>query len=241
MIVFKPIASGSSGCAYAVGEKFSNPLLLDCGISLSRIQSGIGFGLATLAGCLLTHAHGDHSYAAKDILARGVKTCASFETIDQLGIKSPFWRPVEAGKCYQLQSWKITPFNAVHDSPGTLGFVIDSAEGSRLLYLTDSGYSSHTFNGLTHIAIECNHSEEILRRNTMSGNINMSRFSRTTTGHMSLERLTAMLKANDLSQVREIHLLHLSDANSDEAKFKETIQRVTGKPVYVAQKNEVTK
>jgi hypothetical protein len=34
--------------------------------------------------------------------------------------------------------------------------------------------------------------------------------------------------------LQEIHLLHLSDANSNEKEFKEKIQKLTGVPVYVA-------
>ena len=44
------------------------------------------------------------------------------------------------------------------------------------------------------------------------------------------------LRANDLSKVEEIHLLHLSDGNSDEARFKREIQELTGRVVMVAGK-----
>jgi|AntDeeMinimDraft_5_1070356.scaffolds.fasta_scaffold16527_4 phosphoribosyl 1,2-cyclic phosphodiesterase len=42
------------------------------------------------------------------------------------------------------------------------------------------------------------------------------------------------LRANDLSRVKEIHLLHLSDRNSNAERFKREIQEISGKPVYVA-------
>ena len=43
-----------------------------------------------------------------------------------------------------------------------------------------------------------------------------------------------MLKANDLSKVEEIHLLHLSSANSDAEGFKRQVQSLTGIPTYIA-------
>jgi hypothetical protein len=42
------------------------------------------------------------------------------------------------------------------------------------------------------------------------------------------------LKANDLSKVQEIWLLHLSEQNSCEKRFKEEVQKITGKPTYIA-------
>lgn len=48
------------------------------------------------------------------------------------------------------------------------------------------------------------------------------------------------LKANDLSKVREIWLLHLSDGNSDAERFKREVMELTGKPVYIAlEKGEI--
>ena len=57
---------------------------------------------------------------------------------------------------------------------------------------------------------------------------------RLLTSHFSLKHAKQMLQANDLSTVREIHLLHLSNENSDHQYFKTEIQKLTGKPVYIA-------
>jgi len=43
-----------------------------------------------------------------------------------------------------------------------------------------------------------------------------------------------MLKANDLSQCREIWLLHLSDGNSDENEMRRRVQEATGIATYIA-------
>jgi ribonuclease BN (tRNA processing enzyme) len=45
-----------------------------------------------------------------------------------------------------------------------------------------------------------------------------------------------VLQSNDLSQVSNIILLHLSDGNSDQNRFAKEIREVTGKQVYVAEK-----
>ena len=51
--------------------------------------------------------------------------------------------------------------------------------------------------------------------------------------HMSLEHLKDMLNANDLSNLQQIFLLHLSNNNSDERQMKTEIERLTGAEVYV--------
>ena len=55
---------------------------------------------------------------------------------------------------------------------------------------------------------------------------------------MSLNTCKETLLANDLSQVQKIVLIHLSDSNSDEKKFKEVITNATGKIVHVANNNQ---
>ena len=42
-----------------------------------------------------------------------------------------------------------------------------------------------------------------------------------------------MLEANDLSKLEEIHLIHLSSNNANATYIKQSIQEVTGVPVYV--------
>ncbi|GAB5829306.1 TPA: hypothetical protein O2V65_002656 [Staphylococcus aureus] len=51
--------------------------------------------------------------------------------------------------------------------------------------------------------------------------------------HFSLEHAIGMLKANDLTRLEEIHLIHLSSQNSNTKYIKSEIQKVTGVPVYV--------
>lgn len=54
--------------------------------------------------------------------------------------------------------------------------------------------------------------------------------------HMSLDRVLTFLAVNDLSAVREILLVHLSDGNSDAKEFKKAVQAATGRIVRVAEK-----
>lgn len=52
--------------------------------------------------------------------------------------------------------------------------------------------------------------------------------------HLSLETLVNFLKANDMSKLQSVYLLHLSDGNSDADYFKKTVEGIVGVPVYIA-------
>lgn len=81
--------------------------------------------------------------------------------------------------------------------------------------------------------IECNNSIEILNRNVENGVLNSSLKKRIRKSHFSLENVIDFLNDCDLSRLKETYLIHLSDSNSDEVLFKKSIQKVTGRPVYV--------
>lgn len=239
MLEFRPIASSSEGCCYLLSGSNLPPLLIDCGAPMLAIRKATRWGLGQLGGVLISHAHGDHCASYKKLIEAGVNCYASAETWDALKTDTDYraYRKMRLTPREEttVGGWQVMPFEAVHDVPGTLGFIV-AGDGGKLLYLTDSAFSPYRFEGLTHIAIEANWSEALIRDGHRSGEIHSDRFRRTVRTHMSIERVVQMLKANDLSKVQEIHLLHLSDANSDEDEFKRMVQEATGLPVYVCPK-----
>lgn len=240
MISFRTIASSSAGCCYELRSPGMRSLLIECGIPFGHIQRALDHKATRLAGCLVSHAHHDHSKGAFGLMRAGIVLAGSEETLDQIrttdgerALGHHWARVLHDGESLDLCGWIVRGFPCEHDCPGTLGFVI-SGEGARCLYLTDSAFCRYTFTGLTHIFVECNHSQALMRENVATGRIGIERYKRTVSAHMSLERLLDMLAANDLSQVQEIHLLHLSDTNSDATGFCREIQAATGRPVFVA-------
>jgi len=210
-------------------------LLLELGLPWPKLRERIGFQSSGLAGVLLTHEHGDHAKGAKGAIAAGLDVYASKGTFEAMDLTVHRCRTVQPLTQFQVGSWSVMPFEAVHDASEPLGFLLANTD-SKCLFLTDSAYCRYRFKGLTHIFIECNHSLEIMRQRTADDKMHLAQKRRLMHSHMSLERLQDMLAANDLSHVREIHLLHLSDDNSDEEQFRRAIMRQTGKPVYVAQR-----
>lgn len=229
----KVIASGSSGNAYTISDG-ATTLLLDAGIPLREIQIGTGFKVRQLAGAFVTHEHKDHSKAMKDLARLGVDVYASNGTIKACGLSGHRFRPVEAHKQLDVGTFRILPFDVEHDAAEPLGFLFTSlSTGEKLLYFTDTYFLRYRFQGLTHIMAECNYTEEGIRESVAEGRIPIELVPRLVRSHMSLENLLDMLKANDMSTVRQIYLLHLSDNNSEAERMKEAVQRQTGAEVYL--------
>ena len=182
-----------------------------------------------LVSLLMNTDRRDHCKAAPDIAKAGIDCYMLQETADSLKMNGHRTRIIEPLKQFKVSGFKIMPFPAQHDVPN-VGFLISDGE-SKLMYLVDSFYCRYRFSGLTHICLGVNWS-----RKTILPDLNPTRKKRLYKSHMSLENAVKMLKANDLSKVREIHLLHLSSDNSDPEYFKDTIQKATGKPVYVGTK-----
>ena len=229
----KILASGSSGNAYRISDG-KTTVLLDAGIPLRAIQVGCQFKLSQIDGCFITHNHLDHSKSARELARLGVDIYTSQGTIDACGLLGHRIHRVKSLEELTVGTFRILPFDVQHDSPEPLGFLIVSNEtGEKLLYFTDTYYLKYTFQGLTHIMAECNYDKESLQQSVDAGYIPMELVPRLIKSHMSLDHLLDLLKANDLSQVKQIYLLHLSSNNSNEARFKEEVQKVTGTEVYV--------
>ncbi|MCM1566065.1 MAG: MBL fold metallo-hydrolase [Dehalobacter sp.] len=233
MVELKCLASGSSGNAYYLTDG-QTPLLLEAGISWKLIQQGLNFQTTSLAGCLVSHGHMDHCKAVKDVIKAGIDCYMSQETAQALGISNHRIKIVRALEQFYLGTWTILPFGTEHDTEGSLGFLIACKDGFKVLYLTDTAYCRYRFNGLSHILIEANYSLEILRENVANGAVPVELKNRLLQSHFSLENVKEFLKANDMQKVREIWLLHLSEGNSDAARFKREVQELTGKMVFVA-------
>nr|WP_145404269.1 MBL fold metallo-hydrolase [Paenibacillus xylanexedens] len=233
MIEITSLGSSSAGNAYRITDG-KTPLLLDAGLRYKEIQRGLAFQVSSLAGCLVTHEHGDHSAAIKDLIKAGVNIYTSAGTADALRLDSHREHRVSALEPFTIGTWSILPFDVQHDAAEPLGFLLANTSGDKLLFATDTYYIKHRFTGLTHIMVECNYSIQILNQNIAAGRVPAVMKHRLLRSHFSLENVKDFIRANDMRKVQEIHLLHLSDNNSDEALFKREIMALTGKQVYVA-------
>lgn len=231
---FRSFGSSSKGNCYLVESDGIAPLMIECGISISAIREKLNFSLSGLAGCLISHCHGDHSKSARDLLKAGVDVWTSEETADALGIRSHHRTNIlRADNQENVGEWVVLPFDLHHDVP-THGFLIGDPNFEKLLFIPDTSYIRNRFESVNIIAIECNYVADKLSHNIQSGAVPKAVGRRVRRNHMSLDTVIGMLRANDLSHCREIWLLHLSDANSDEREMQKRVQEETGISTYIA-------
>ena len=232
-MTFTSIASSSKGNAYLVEATGAYPLLIEAGLPIRALRSLLNYGMSHLAGCLISHEHGDHSKAVKDLLKSGVDCWMSPGTARALSVDTHHRTNLLFQKLeMSVGPWLVRSFPLSHDAAEPIGFLI-AGGGDVLLFIPDTEYVEPRFVGVTIAAVECNHIEDILSANIQRGAIAGVVGRRVRRNHMSLQTVIDMLKANDLRRCRAIYLLHLSDANSDERRMKLEVQQATGIPTII--------
>ncbi len=228
----KVIGTGSKGNAYILENK-DEALLIECGVKFEEIKQGLDFNLGKVAGCLVTHEHKDHAKSMGNVMKAGINVHASKGTLEAKGLQNhhrakPFLdyrNPVTIG-------WfNVLPFDVHHDATEPVGFLIYHEDCGNVLFLTDTNYCGYTFRNLNNIIVEANYDSRIAKRNLSEMEFLRSRIIQS---HMSINTTIELLKANDLRNVNNIVLIHLSDSNSDEALFKREVKKATQKNVSVA-------
>ena len=232
----KCLSSSSSGNCYLLTSRSGETLVIESGVRFSKVKEALDFDISGVIGVLLSHEHKDHCKYVKDFLAAGIDVFASLGTIKAIKINHHRFSRARHNHVFSVGEFVVMPFDIQHDCAEGLGYLIKHEEMGTCLFLTDSFYVEYVFPGLNNIMIEANNSEQIINDRLESGTIHPSVANRVNTSHMSIETLKTMLNANDLTQVNNIILLHLSDGNSDAKAFKKDIEDLTRRTVHVADK-----
>lgn len=236
----KILGSNSAGNCY-VFDNGTEALVLECGISFEDVKKSVNFNISRIAGCVVSHEHGDHANEVQKFLNAHIPVHASAGTIKAIKVKSNshMLLPIEASKPFSLGNFKILAFDVQHDAAQPFGFLISHIETGTVLFATDTYYLAYKFKGLNNIIIECNYRMDILRRNLSNGFVPMITKDRIIQSHMSYDTCLETLLANDLSEVNNIVLIHLSDSNSNAFEFQSGIQEATGKNVHIADRGVI--
>jgi len=223
------LASNSRANGYLLHNQ-SEALVIEAGVSLLQVKKVLNFRLNIIKGCIVSHRHKDHARHIRQYADAGISIFGPKDIFESPHHRN---RSIFPGKGYLAGSFQIIPFKVTHDVP-CYGYLIDHPDTGRILFLTDTYLCEYKFPDLSHIIIEANYADDILEENILQGIEHPSKRERLLTSHMELETTKAVLMAQDLSGVKNIILTHLSDRNSDEARFIDEIKALTGKSVSAA-------
>jgi phosphoribosyl 1,2-cyclic phosphodiesterase len=225
MAQLKVLSSGSQGNAYIL-ECGNEQLLIELGIKWKDILKGLDYDLTKVQGCIASHHHSDHLKSIKNALKSGlsVYSCSEVQSIHQKA------KVLEMGKKTLIGGFRVQPIPLEH-SVQCYGFIIEHKECGKILFATDCKEFRYKVKNLHHILIECNYSEDVLIDN-MCDNVEMRSHHEN---HLELNDCVAAIKANYNANLQNVVLIHLSNNNSNEAVFVDTVKSAIGlNNVYVA-------
>lgn len=130
---------------------------------------------------------------------------------------------IELPKVLKVDGFKVQTFELVHDVPNN-AFIIDTDDGIRILYCTDTKRIPKKVKGVHYAAIECNNDQYTIIDNEMEGVFTKSK----PENHQSLDECIRYLKAINNVNLQCIILWHMSMTNIDENKAIAMVKRELG-------------
>jgi ribonuclease BN (tRNA processing enzyme) len=206
-------------------ESENEVLVLEAGVSFLEVKKALNFQTSNIVGVLVTHSHRDHSKYLNQYYNIGCE------------VRSPqglYGADLLHKESFKIGEFTVMPLKVIHDVE-TYMFLINHSESGVIAFITDTHYVPYRFN-VNQFIIECNYDSEVMDRNLINGKLEPFLRNRIIKSHMSLETVKGVFKSNNIKEVNNIVLTHLSDSNSDAAKFKREISALTGKNVHIATK-----
>lgn len=235
--------TGSDGNCVIYENSNGKRLMVDSGVSVSEVNKNIGFSMSKVKNILITHHHQDHTKYILEYLERGIHVLTGSQTRAYLDIPEKYNYYITEIKPKELivldNEFYIKPFELPHiNVDGTpcfnLGYLINSkTDKEKVLHCTDCQYIPYQFYGLDRIVIECNF---ISPQSYVSqqGYINEFVEQRRLVSHMSLFAVEEFLKKQDLSKLKQIKLIHLSnDYSHCKDIMKARVKKIVGIDVEI--------
>lgn len=224
----KILSSGSHGNCALIYDSRGKCVMLDMGLPWQEILHGLNYDLASVSLALASHNHhADHTKSIVHCINSGIPTFANQDICDHY----KGCNLIENGKALLVDGWKVQTFDLIHNAPNN-AFVIDTIDGVRVLYCTDTQYIPKRVKGVNVAIIEANFDEEVLIEN-MCENIEIrSQFE----NHHSLDKCIEYLRSIYSKNLMSVILWHPSSTNLDKKKAVERVKYELGfDNVYMAE------
>lgn len=226
----KVLSSGSSGNCLAIYDRRGKYVLLDVGLQHNEILKSLNYDLKDCVSILCSHNHvADHTKSLDYFIKLGIPCYGNQDICDHH--KKCKLLP----KVLNIDGFKVQNFELVHNVPNN-AFIVDTIDGIRILYCTDTEYVPKRVKGVHYAIVECNHDIDCMIDNAMDDIYSMSHYE----NHQSLDNCIEYLKYIYNTKLQGVILWHMSDTNIDANKaVKKTKEELGFNNVFVAEKKFV--
>lgn len=215
---FISLYSGSKGNASLIVADSGEALLLDCGVSFTKIKKAmeaVGVGREDLRGILITHEHADHVRGLSTMLGHWeLPVYCNYRTALALPVVSQHAVISENGE-FDIGSFRVLRFSTRHDAAGPCGYCF-FADGKKISALTDCGQVdaavfSH-IQGCDMLYIESNYDETMLSAGPYPRALQCR--IRSPKGHLSNCDCAETVLQLSLLGLKKVLLGHISENNN---------------------------
>lgn len=230
---FASLGSGSRGNASLV-RSGRTQLLIDCGFSRSETEARLerlGVTPDQLAAIVVTHEHSDHISGVARLARRyqlpvWLSVGTSYALRDRSKLELNFFCGEEE---IVIGDLCLRPFAVPHDAREPYQLLIDDG-ASRLALLTDCGsitpHVRAALSGCHGLMLESNYDPQMLERGPYPESLKRRVASRV--GHLSNAQAAALLAEIDISNLRQLVALHISEKNNRPELVQQSLSAVLG-------------
>jgi phosphoribosyl 1,2-cyclic phosphodiesterase len=230
MLLFRSLASGSSGNAYLL-RTGKVTLLFECGLTGPKLRQYLaeeGVLFRDLAAIFVSHEHRDHCLSVREVsLESTAPVCANAEVLKAIGVHDLNSSHVtEVGRPTLWGDVEITTFSVSHDAICPVGYLI-AVGGRRIVLATDLGDESPALGEAVRLAdlvvLEANHDLGMLH----NGNYppHLRRRVGGALGHLSNGQSAAILAKYVKRDAIDVWLAHLSKENNTPKLAMQTVSK----------------
>lgn len=230
--------SGSSGNATLI-ETPECSILIDAGKSARSLTNALkqaGSDPGSIKAVFITHEHTDHTSALEVFVKKNPIpihiTGASANNMHMspesrvrplLSIHPPIFSE-------RVGNLTVTSFPLSHDSASCVGYTIETDDGYKFGYATDTGYVTPAMEkelaGCDAVVVESNHSVEMLKYGPYPADVKRRIMSRS--GHLSNDDCASFVKRLASLGTKNFMLAHISGENNRPECALEAVKNALG-------------
>lgn len=198
----KVIGSGSSGNSLTIKDKRGKYIFVDVGVQYIPMMQSVDYSISKCVMALCGHHHKDHARSLAKFIELGIPcygnedVCARYKGCNLLT------------ESITVDGFTVSTFPLCHDVPNN-AFVVDTYDGVRFLYCTDTTHIPTKVDGVNCAIIEANWDADIMFDNALSGISIDSQYN----NHQSIERCVEYINTIYNEALECVILWHLSNTN----------------------------